>query len=80
MAPMRFYDLEGQVYCRPCRDRLLENVDRALAAYAGEDVSDMEIVRPRSFEAVGERPWAGNDEPERYIQCDGCMEQWGPDA
>lgn len=82
MTPMmRFYDLDGQVYCRPCRDNLLANADRALAAYAGHDVSDIEVVRPRSFEALGDRPWAGNEVGgDRYVQCDGCCGQWGPDA
>lgn len=80
MPAMRFYDLEGMVYCKDCRDGLLQNTDRALSAYAGYDVSDIPILKPRNFEAVGDRPWAGNDTPYRYIQCDGCMGQWGPDA
>lgn len=80
MPPARFYDLDGMVYCRSCHDRMLLNVDRALIGYAGGDVSGMDILRPRSFEALGPRPWAGNEEPYRYVQCDGCMGQWGPDA
>ena len=77
---MRFYEAHGQVYCRDCRDGLLQNVDRALSAYAGHDVSGEEPERKSDYEALGSRPWAGNDEPERYIQCDGCNGQWGPDA
>lgn len=80
MADMRFHDLNGAIYCTPCKDDLLVNADHAISAYAGYDVSDDEVVRPRDFEALGARPWAGNDEPDRYIQCDGCMGQWGPDS
>lgn len=80
MADMRFHDLNGMIYCTPCKEKILANIDKALSAYAGYDVSDVEDVKPRDFEALGDRPWAGNEEPDRYIQCDGCMEQWGPDA
>lgn len=75
-ATMRFYDLEGQIYCRPCRDGLLTNAWLVLDG----GVEDAEPLRPRDFEALGYRPWAGNDEGDRYVQCDGCMQQWGPDA
>lgn len=82
---MRFYDLGGQVLCRDCRDNLLTNAWR-VHSYRDDcghpvlEVSDEPPLRPRDFEALGPRPWAGNDDPERYVQCDGCNGQWGPDA
>lgn len=83
--PMRFYELEGMVYCRNCRDNLLTNAWR-VATWTDDtgrrqlEVSDEPPLRPRSFEALGDRPWAGNAVGERYAQCDDCNGQWGPDA
>lgn len=78
---MRFYKHDGgDIVCRPCRAVMLANVDAALSAYAGYDIGDDDRVYPRDFEALGLRPWAGEDEGFRYVQCDRCLEQWGPDA
>lgn len=80
--PMRFYESGSMQVCRPCRDDLLVNADARLAVAAGhtmEEVTDM-ITRKSDFTALGSRPWAGNDPPDRYIQCDQCNGQWGPDA
>jgi hypothetical protein len=76
-VPMRFYDLGGTLLCRDCRDDLLTNAWRINVGYTdmGTQVittSDEPPLRPRDFEALGDRPWAG--------KCDNCNGQWGPDA
>lgn len=82
MRVMRFYDLQGQVYCRPCKDEMLVNADPMIAVGNGASMEEVldEVVHPRDFEALGPRPWAGNEAGDRYVQCDGCDGQWGPDA
>lgn len=74
---MRFYEgTNGAIVCRTCRDDLLTNAWMVVDG----GVEGEEPLRPRDFRALGERPWAGNYEPDRYVQCDECGGQWGPDS
>jgi hypothetical protein len=75
-ATMRFYDGPDGEVCRNCRDELLSNVWLVLDG----GVEDAEPLQPRDFQALGTRPWAGEDVGDRYIQCNHCNGQWGPDA
>ena len=73
-----WYETTEGIFCQGCRAEALRN-------WSPEVVRDMggnedEVVRPRDFTPLGRTPWSGNPPGDRYMQCDGCNGQWGPDA
>jgi hypothetical protein len=86
--PNWFETRDGMIVCGPCRAILLAEwapgTGKAGVDAGGHSVvltiSPDEEVRPTDFTNLGRTPWAGNSEPDRYIQCDQCLGQWGPDA
>lgn len=69
---MIFYIQDGQIYCAKCRNELLLN--KGLT-------EEEEKLKPSDFRSMGERPWGDDEDPPyRYIQCDNCLQQFGPDA
>lgn len=86
--PSWFETSTGMIVCGPCRAKLLAEwapgTGKAGLDEGGRStvikISPDEEVRPSDFTNLGRTPWAGNSEPDRYIQCDQCLGQWGPDA
>jgi len=69
---------EGGIYCQWCRAKMLEEWSPHAVAQKGG--TEDEMARPSDFRPLGRTPWAGNSVGERYMQCDNCNGQWGPDA
>lgn len=73
-----FFRCDDSIVCAECRRK-------TLAAWSPEAVrakggTEDEMVRASDFLNLGRTPWAGNPPGDRYIQCDECLGQWGPDA
>lgn len=69
-----WYECEGLIVCQDCRSSLLKQWA------PGSQISEDEVLRSENFTPLGRTPWAGNPSGERYMQCDNCQQQWGPDA
>lgn len=73
-----WYECNDMIVCQWCRAEMLRDWNpQAVKAKGG---SEDEMVRRADFRPLGRTPWAGGDEGDRYMQCDGCLGQWGPDA
>ena len=75
-----WFELDDVIVCGPCRADLLREWSPEAVEAKGGDPNGDEVCRPRDFVNLGRTPWAGNEEPLRYMQCDECGGQWGPDA
>lgn len=73
-----WFDINGVVVCGPCRREMLDEWSPAEVKRKGG--TEDEVCRPGDFTALGRTPWAGSEAGGRYMQCDVCLGQWGPDA
>jgi hypothetical protein len=74
-----WYECNDMIVCQYCRAEMLRDWAPGTTK-GGVAISKDETVRRSDFSPLGRTPWAGNDEGERYMQCDGCNTQWGPDS
>lgn len=73
-----WYETDDVIVCQSCKDEILR--DWSPEAVRVKGGNEEEMVRPSDFRALGRTPWAGNPPGDRYMQCDNCLGQWGPDA
>ncbi len=73
-----WYEVGDNIVCEECKAETLRDWSPQMVEAKGG--TEDEMVRPKDFRALGRRPWAGSDEGDRYMQCDFCQGQWGPDA
>lgn len=73
-----WYETDDVIVCGPCRRQLLDDWSPEMVRLKGGN--DEETCRPSDFRPLGRTPWAGSEPGDRYMQCDNCLGQWGPDA